>query len=153
MLTPWFFLTTDFFSLQEDVGAYDILSNHCQCNWSNLPPAPARLAISAAEQRRLSTPGPDHSSDESDGEKSNNLHGAKIIVTREVKDNTLGYWQGGWKIIALRSKAEYEYHIACNHFFPTRNNDLHDAALIITRQITNAVAEGIVLDNSEPFFF
>ena len=54
--------------------------------------------------------------------------------------------------MATRSKEEYEYHITVNHFFPTREKDLHDVSLIITRQMNAALQEGVILDNSEIFF-
>jgi len=145
-----------FYFLLQDNHGYDILSNHRQRNRTNLPPALAHLATSAAGQTHLFMPSnsnSSHSGDESESESeiSKHPHNVKTFVTREVKDDMLGYWQGGWKNVAIRSKAEYEYHIACNHFFPTRENDLHDASLIITRQIYAVVDEGTVLDNSKPF--
>ena len=111
--------------------------------------------MAAVEQCRLSMPAPNsnssacNSSDESDESSAPKKPMQKKAITKQVKDNTLAFYQGGWKLVAARSKEEYEYHIAVNHFFPTRERDLHDASLIIGRQINAALQQGIILDNSE----
>jgi hypothetical protein len=143
-----------FYFLLQDNHGYNILSDHHQHNWTNLPPAPAHLATSAAGQTCLFMPSnsnSSHSGDESESEISKHPHNVKTVVTREVKYDTLAHWQGGWKNVVIRSKAEYEYHIACNQFFPICENDLHDASLIITRQINAVINEETVLDNSKHF--
>ena len=93
-----------------------------------------------------------NSSDESDESSAPKKSTRKAVITKQVKDDTLAFYRGGWKLVAARSKEEYEYHIAVNHFFPTREKDLHDASLIISWQITTALQQGIILDNSEFYF-
>jgi hypothetical protein len=145
--------------IQEDRAPQNVLAQHHKTNRSNKPPDVARL--SAAAQHQAEGPdqdnedNPQETGSEDDGQDQD--HGNQDHAraarhsksTGEVKADTMTFYKGTpWFAILTQAKIKYRRHIALNHGFPDRDEDLGDARDILREAIEEFKGKNEVLDYS-----